>query len=306
MHPGDQRLVGRQLLQALRLQQLVQRGIAGGGRTQGDGGDGLQTLVQLRAGHAQAFGNGVQLPGEGLHVEAGGGLHHRGRVDLPRHRFEHAALVLALQVDGQAADRRALLAVAELVPGHPQAQPLLRPVAGEPGDEVAVGALVDQVHPVFHGAAGIVLGLVGGGHGGGGDVAVHLCPGGRRHRRQRLGGLVPGAGRKRQQRRQQQAAQRSPGCRSAGHRLSLRHGRCRRGKVAGALLHLIRSAAAGAGGRTHGRRQSKATAALGSTSRRGAKLLMRLNTSLWWAMICSARSTRLSRVLWASPASTTS
>ncbi|MCY1549637.1 hypothetical protein D9M68_858180 [compost metagenome] len=157
-------------------------------------------------------------------------LHDGVGIELPGDRLQHAVVVLLLQIDSQAIDHRVLLFPGiEPVPADLDGQPLARPVAGEPGNVVALGALVDQVHPAVHGLPRIVFGLRGGALRCGGYVAVDLPPGAlRNHRsRRRLGcPLRRGAPCQRHQQGDDQATQsrhrRPPATRSSGRSATAR------------------------------------------------------------------------------------
>ncbi|MDT4824981.1 hypothetical protein FQZ97_582490 [compost metagenome] len=214
------------------MHDLVQRSALPGRRAQGDRRDALEPLVEQRGGHAMASRNVLEPFAEQRDVELGRLRHDRVGPGLLGDRLQHPVPVLLLEVDRQARHGRVRLTLgAQLVPGHLHGQPLAGPVAGEPRNEVAVGAPVDEVHPAVHGGVGGALGGFAGTARGGENVAVDLPPGALRHRRGAVGcGPRSGAPRQRQQRRDDQAAparqrgapprtRRRRDCRRAGHSL---------------------------------------------------------------------------------------
>ncbi|MNC43485.1 hypothetical protein D3C75_923460 [compost metagenome] len=187
---------------------MAQAGIARIRWPQGDGRNAVEALAELLGWRVVAADDGRQLLAEQLQVQLAGTVADAFGVDLLGHRFDHPLVVLLLQVQRQALFRRlpAFTAV-DLVPGHLEGQPLLGPVAGEPGDEVAFGALLYLFLPHSHGAPGIVVGRTGGADRGFDQFLVDALPGGgsehHRWRRDRWG-LACAAGQGQQQAQQQE------------------------------------------------------------------------------------------------------
>ncbi|MNQ91039.1 hypothetical protein D3C85_1064030 [compost metagenome] len=189
----DQGPVGRQPLERVGAHQLVERG-AGGKRNRRNV---LEALVELFPRYAMARPDSLQPLIELADVESGRVLHDLLRAGLLGDRFQHAILVLLLEIEGQPADGWILLALgAQFVPGHLHAQPLLGPVAGKPWNEDVVGLPVNQVHPALHGLQGMRSGLLRGGSRCRGYVAVDLLPGTRGNLYRRVAGT---AGQRQQQ-----------------------------------------------------------------------------------------------------------
>ncbi|MNF93502.1 hypothetical protein D3C84_761810 [compost metagenome] len=162
MHVPDQRRIRRLLGQRLAVKQLVERGIARRRRPQVDRLDPRQTQVELLGRRLVALGYLLQLLTEQLDVQLHGAVADAFGVDLLGHLIKHPAVILLLQVKRQALLRRLLaFATVHLVPGHFHGQPLLGPVTGEPGDEIAFGKLLHAVFPHAHGASGIVIDRAG-------------------------------------------------------------------------------------------------------------------------------------------------
>ncbi|MNN39916.1 hypothetical protein D3C81_1539720 [compost metagenome] len=173
-------LPGRLLGQRLGPQQLIQAGITRIRRPQVDGGDAVEAQADLLGRRVVAADDGLQLLVEQLQVQLAGTVANAFGVDLLGHRLDHPLVVLLLQVKRQPLFRRLpAFAAVELVPGHLEGQPLLGPVAGEPGDEVAFGALLYLFLPHPHGAPGIVVGRAGSAGRGLYQFLVDALPGSR-------------------------------------------------------------------------------------------------------------------------------
>ena len=162
-----QRLPGRLLSQGLGPEQLIEGGIAGSRWSQGDDLDAVKPLADLVGRRVVALDDGRQLLAEQLQVQLAGAVADPLGVDLFGDRFYHPLVVLLLQVHRQAPfGRLGTLAAVHLVPGDFERQPLLRPVAGEPRDEIAFGASLHLVFPDPHRTPCIVICRAGSGHRG--------------------------------------------------------------------------------------------------------------------------------------------
>ncbi|MFB8828598.1 hypothetical protein ACE0DR_02750 [Azotobacter sp. CWF10] len=194
-----------------------------GGRPQCDRRNALEPAFELIVGYAVALRDFPEQLAEQPDVELHRLFHDPVGIDLPGDGLQHAIVVLLLQIDGQAIhDRIFLLSCIQPVPRHLHGQPLLGPVAGKPGDEIRIGAPVDEAHPFQHDVACVIRGLPCRLLRGGDDVAIDLAPGTfRNHDRRRLpGGMLPRSA-PCQHRHQQDEAQGAP----AQHRKRLKRQR---------------------------------------------------------------------------------
>lgn len=164
------------------MNDLVKRSVPRRRWAQGNGRDLVGAGVELVHGHAMTLGNHLQLLAHELHVELGGLMQNRIRVDLDGHRRQHPFLVFIKQVLREALGRGVLLSLgADGVPADLHRHPFLGPVAAEPGDEVLFSLLVDPRAPMLHGATREDFGLLGGRAGSRHNLSIHLLPGGLRH-----------------------------------------------------------------------------------------------------------------------------
>ncbi|MNH19597.1 hypothetical protein D3C79_793380 [compost metagenome] len=188
---------GGLLIERLGFEQLIEAGVARRRRPQGNGRDPVQALAELIGWGVVALDDGRQLLAKELQVQLAGAVADAFGVDLLGHRLDHPVLVLLLQVQGQAFFRRlAALTAVELVPGDLEGQPLLGPVTGEPGNEVAFGTLLYLFFPYPHRAPRIVVGRACGAYRCIDQFLVDALPGGggqhggRRRRRRTLAGAA--------------------------------------------------------------------------------------------------------------------
>jgi hypothetical protein len=190
---GGQRHNRGERVERIGMHDLVERGVVRCRRRQCNRRNVLEPAVELLRRHAVTPRDGLQLFAEEPDVVLRRFRPDHFGIDLPGNGFEHTFSVLLLQIRRQSLRGRILpFAGAELVPGDLDGQPLLRPVAGKPRDEVGLAALVDAASPVFHEAARVVPGRYHRRSRGGENVAIDLPPGTLRdvYRRHRVGGAT--------------------------------------------------------------------------------------------------------------------
>jgi hypothetical protein len=191
--PSGERHIGGQRVDRDGVYQLVERRVVGGWRAQRNRRNGLETPVELVARNTVAPRDSLNLLTEQLNVEPGGFPSHHVGIDLPGDGVQHTLAELFLQIGGQS--QRGWIRPfpdAQLVPGDFDRQPLLRPVTGEPRNEVRLDAPGDAASPTLHEAARVVGGRPGRGPRRADDVAIDLPPDSLRdlHRRSRLRGAL--------------------------------------------------------------------------------------------------------------------
>ena len=140
--------VGRQRGERSGMDQLVERRRLRLRRPQDDDGNRLQAAVELIRRDAFKTGERPQSVGQRADVGRGHRIAQRPGIVFRGHRVEHPFLILGRQIDRQPlfGGQLALPGV-QLVPGQAQGQPLLRPVAGKPGNEVGFAQLPHALPP---------------------------------------------------------------------------------------------------------------------------------------------------------------